>query len=60
MKLYQSDYQSRKIMFKDKLHGTRMSKGKHMTSYLSKLTRVRDELVVVGETIAKDELSAYP
>lgn len=56
MKLYQSDYQSQKMMLKDKLHGTRMFKGDSMTSYLSKLTQVKNELVVVGEMIVEEEL----
>lgn len=36
-KLYHDDYYSQNMTLKDKLHGTRMSKGKSMTFYLSKV-----------------------
>lgn len=43
-------------MLNDKLHGTRMSKGVSVTSYLSRLTQVKDKLTVVGEIIVEEEL----
>lgn len=49
-------YRSRTTLLKDKLHGTRMSKGESMTSYFSRLAQCRDELAAVGETTAKEEL----
>ena len=55
-RLYQTDYQSHKMMLKDKQHNTKMSKGESMTSYLSKMTQVKNELAYIGETISKDDL----
>ena len=44
------------MMLKEKLHNTKMLKGESVASYLSKLTQIRDESAIVGETIAEDEL----
>jgi hypothetical protein len=40
----------------DKLHTTKMARGENVTSYLTRLTQVRDELAVVGDIIHEEEL----
>jgi hypothetical protein len=47
-KLYQSDNQNKKMALIDKLQSTKMSRGESMTSYLTNLTQVRDEIETVG------------
>lgn len=44
------------MMLNDKLHNTMMSKGTTVTSYLSRLTQVRDKMAIFGEIIVDDEL----
>jgi hypothetical protein len=56
VKLYQSDNQSRKMLLKDKLKSTKMAKGESMVTYLTKFTRIKEELAVVGETVDETEL----
>ena len=40
----------------EKLRSTRMAKGESVTSYLNRVSQVRDELDVVGETVDRPEL----
>lgn len=54
--LYQSSNETGKMVLKEKLKAIRMAKTDSDTSYLTKITSVRDELAVVGETIAPIEL----
>jgi hypothetical protein len=56
VKLYQSDNQSRKIRLKEKLRSTKMVKGESVVTYLTKFTRIRDELATVGEAMDETEL----
>jgi hypothetical protein len=50
-KLYQSGNQNGKIVLQEKLHNMKMSRSDTITSYLTKITQIRDELVVVGEKV---------
>jgi hypothetical protein len=55
-KLYQSDNQNRKMALRDKLHSTKMSKGEGVTSYLTRLTQIRDEMATIGDIVPESEL----
>jgi len=44
------------MVLKDKLKAIKMTKTNNVTTYLTKITSVRDELVAVGEIIAPTEL----
>ena len=54
--LYQSSNENRKMVLKEKLKSTKMAKADSATTYLTKITAVRDELAAVGEIIAPTEL----
>jgi len=54
-KVYQSDNQIRKMVLKEKLRGTKMSRSNTMASYLTRITQVRDELVAVGLAVLEQE-----
>lgn len=54
--LYEAKNENRIMALKDKLHATKMVKGEDVTSYLTRVVQVKDELVVVGEVIANSEL----
>jgi hypothetical protein len=45
-----------KMVLKDKLHDTKMGKEESVSSYLTRVAQVKDELVVVGEVISDLEL----
>jgi hypothetical protein len=55
-KLYQSDNQNRKMALRDKLHATKMARGEGVTSYLTKLTQVTDELAAVRDIILEEKM----
>jgi hypothetical protein len=55
-KLYQSSNENRKMVLREKLKGIKMTKTENVATYLTKITQVRDELGVVGEVIADNEL----
>jgi hypothetical protein len=55
-KLYQSGNQNKKMVLREKLRGTKMSKTDTVTSYLTRISQVRDELMAVGEVFKDDEL----
>lgn len=44
------------MALKDKLHVIKMSKGENVVSYLTRLSKVKDELSVVGEVVSDPEL----
>jgi hypothetical protein len=44
------------MALRDKLHATKMARGEGVTSYLTRLTKVRDELVAVGDIVLEEEL----
>ena len=54
--LYQSSNENRKMVLKEKLKSIRMNKGENMTTYLTRITQVRDELGAIGEVIESVEL----
>ena len=54
--LYQSSTQNRKMVLHQKLRSTRMARGESMTTYLTRVSQVQDELAVVGETVDSAEL----
>ena len=55
-KLYQSDNHNRKIVLREKLRSTIMSKTDTVSSYLTKISHICDELVAIGETVADADL----
>ena len=50
-KLYQSDNQNHKIVLRDKLYSTKIAKGESVTSYLTSLTQLRDEMATIGRIV---------
>jgi hypothetical protein len=44
------------MALKDKLHDTKMGKGESVSSYLTRVAQVKDELASVGEVILDSEL----
>jgi hypothetical protein len=55
-KLYQSINQNRKMVLRENLDSLKMSRSDIVTSYLTKITQIRDELGVVGEKVENQEL----
>ena len=55
-KLYQSKNEKRKMVLREKLHNIKMSRFDIVTSDLTKITQIRDELGAVGEKIEYLEL----
>ena len=54
--LYQSSNQNRKMVLREKLQSTRMARGESVTTYLTRVSQVRNELATVGETVDNAEL----
>jgi len=54
IKLYQNINVNRKMVLLEELRNTKMTKTNIVTSYLTNITQVTDELVVVGEVIPDD------
>jgi hypothetical protein len=54
--LYQSENINRKMILRNKLKSIVMTKSDSVTSYLMKVTQVRDQLVVVGKKVADAKL----
>jgi hypothetical protein len=44
------------MVLREKLKGIKMTKAENVTTYLTKITQVWDELGVVGEVVADSEL----
>jgi hypothetical protein len=55
-KLYQSSNENRKMVLREKLKSIKMTKTENVATYLTKITQMRDELGVVGEVVADNEL----
>jgi hypothetical protein len=55
-KLYQSTNENRNMILREKLKSIKMTKIENVVTYLTRLTQVRDELGVVGEAIADNDL----
>ena len=49
VKLYQSNNQNQKMVLREKLRDTKMTKTDNVTSYITRISQVCDELDVVGE-----------
>jgi hypothetical protein len=54
--LFEVKTENQKMALKDRLHNTKMGKGESVSSYLTRLAQVKDELVAVGEVISDLEL----
>jgi hypothetical protein len=54
--LYEVKNENQKMALKDKLHDTKMGKGESVSSYLTQVAQVKDELVAVGEVISDSKL----
>jgi 2-phosphoglycerate kinase len=48
--LYEVKNENQKMALKDKLHDTKMGKGESVSSYLTWVAQVKDELVAVGRS----------
>lgn len=55
-KIYESDNRNRKMMLREKLRNTEMTKLDTTTNYLTKITKVCDELVEIGENVIDEEM----
>ena len=56
LNLYQNATTNRKLILREKLKNTRMNQGEDVTSYLTRLRLVKDELAAVGDSPSDDEL----
>ena len=54
--LFQNKNENRVLVLEDKLKSTKMIKGEGVTPYLTRLSQVIDELVVVGMTISDGDM----
>jgi hypothetical protein len=54
--LFEAKNENQKMALKDKLHDTKMGKGESVSSYLTRVAQVKDELAAVGEVISDSEL----
>ena len=55
-KLYMSTNENRKMVLREKLRDIRMTENEKVSSCLTRITKVKDELNVVGEAITDGEL----
>ena len=56
MNLYQNATTNRKMILREKLKSTQMNQREDVTSYLTTLRLVKDELIAVGYSPSDDEL----
>jgi hypothetical protein len=54
--MFQSNNKNQKMVLSDRLKNTKMSKPDSVKTYLTKITRVRDQLVEVNDTATDVEL----
>jgi hypothetical protein len=54
--MYQSTNENKKMVLREKMISIRMVKSEGVTSYLTQITQVRDELSAVGEAVGEVEL----
>jgi hypothetical protein len=54
--LFEAKNENQKMALKDKLHDTKMGKGESVSSCLTRVAQVKDELAAVGEVISDSEL----
>ena len=55
-KLYQSSNENRKMVLREKMRNIKMAETESVSSYLTRITQVRDELSAIGEAITDGEL----
>ena len=54
--LYQSSNQNRKMVLREKLRSTKMARGESVTTYVTRVSQVQDELAAVVDTVDNAEL----
>ena len=54
--LFEEKNENQKMDLKDELHNVKMTQGEGVTSYLTRMDQVKDELTTVGETISDSEM----
>jgi hypothetical protein len=54
--LYEAKNENQKMALKDKLHDTKMGKEESVSSFLTQVAQVKDELVAVGDVISDSKL----
>ena len=54
--LFQSSNENRKMVLREKFKSTNMAKAEGVTSYLTRISQVRDELAAVGVVVIGHEL----
>lgn len=54
--LFHSDNLNRKMVLKNKLRDCRMTRFYNVTSYLMRITQIRDQLAAIGEKVTEAEL----
>ena len=54
--LYEAKNESMKMALKEKLLGLKMLREESVVSYLTRVTQIKDELVVVGEIVAESKV----
>ena len=59
-RLYQSFNENRKMVLREKLKRIKMTKVENVTSYLTRITQVRDENSPIGEVAADNEPERTP
>ena len=55
-KLYQNDNENQKMVLREKLSDTKMSKNEIFSSYLTKISQVRDVFVSIWEKVFDSKL----
>ena len=48
------------MALRDKLHATKMERGESVTSYLTRLTQVKDEIAAIRDTFLKKSWYVLP
>ena len=56
MTLYQRDNTNKKMVLREKLKNTKMTRLDTVTNYLTKITQVCDELATIGVVVIEDEM----
>ena len=56
LNLYQNATTNRKMILREKLKNTRMNQGENVTSYLTRLRLVKDELEAIQDSASDDKL----
>ena len=56
LNLYQNATTNRNMILREKLKNTWMNQGEDVTSYLTKIRLVKDELEAIGDSLSNDEL----